>query len=124
MRYMRTLIMMGCCMAMAGTIYADSAGINPVQLRCEYLSNPMAIGVSAPRLCWRLEATEGAGRGAAQSAYQILVASTAEKLTANTGDLWDSGQVTDSESLHRPAAGAALSSRQRAFWKVLPSPWA
>ena len=34
-----------------------------------------------------------ARRGAKQTAYQVLVASTPEKLAADQGDLWDSGEV-------------------------------
>lgn len=116
--YGRNWIMMGCCMAMAGTACAAGAGVKAVQLCCEYLSNPLAVGLSTPRLSWRLEASDTGARGARQTAYQILAASSAEKLVADTGDLWDSGKVEDGESLHHPYQGPALAARQRVFWKV------
>jgi hypothetical protein len=59
-------------------------------LRCEYLSDPLGIDVPQPRLSWRIES---ATRGEMQTAYQVLVASTPEKLAADQGDLWESGKV-------------------------------
>ena len=50
-------------------------------LRPEYLSNPLGLGETQPRLSWKLKAAPGfeAERGLTQSAYQIFVASTKEK---------------------------------------------
>ncbi len=59
-------------------------------LRCEYRVDPLGIDVLQPRLSWEMH---DARRGAAQTAYQVLVATTPEKLAADQGDLWDSGRV-------------------------------
>ena len=85
------------------------------RLRCEYLENPLGIDAKSPRLSWIVESEQ---RGAKQTAYRILVASTPEKLAAEEGDLWDSGKVVSSESVLIPCAGQALMSRQRCHWKV------
>jgi len=61
-----------------------------LRLRCELLTNPEGIDATAPRLSWELS---GAARGLEQTAYQVLVASSFEKLAAE-GDLWNSGQIT------------------------------
>tara|TARA_B100000809_G_scaffold54621_1_gene50276 strand:+ start:6360 stop:9275 length:2916 start_codon:yes stop_codon:yes gene_type:complete len=53
-----------------------------------------------------------------QSAYQILVASTQEKLDQNNGDLWDSGQVRGTSSINNYYKGTALQKGTRYFWKV------
>lgn len=82
---------------------------------CEMLTNPMGIDAIKPRFAWQIVANE---RNVMQTAYQILVASTPEKLTANEGDLWDSGKVNNEESIYVPYNGIALKSRMRAFWKV------
>lgn len=84
-------------------------------LRCEYRTNPLGIDTLQPRLSWKLQAS---GRGRAQSAYQILVASSPESLHEGKGDLWDSGKVESSQSLHVPYAGAVLTSGQACWWKV------
>ena len=67
-------------------------------LRCEYLVNPVGIDASSPRLSWEICGKyEGgnlkADRGLRQGAYRILVASSAELLKQNQGDLWDTGKV-------------------------------
>ena len=46
-------------------------------------------------------------RGARQTAYQVLVASSPEKLAADQGDLWDSGRVATDQSTQVVYAGAA-----------------
>ena len=92
-----------------------SAELTTGQLRCEYLAAPLGLDATAPRLSWQLNSTE---RGSRQSAYQILVASTPERLAQNQGDLWDSGQVPGAESLQVAYAGQSLSSRQICYWKV------
>ena len=55
-------------------------------LRCEYLTNPLGIDVTRPRLSWVLESYT---RGQFQTAYRILVASSEENINKNIGDLWD-----------------------------------
>ncbi|MDQ7947679.1 MAG: family 78 glycoside hydrolase catalytic domain, partial [Pedobacter sp.] len=82
---------------------------------CEMLMNPLGIDVVSPRFGWQLVAN---GRNVQQTAYQVLVASTAEKLAANDGDLWNSGKVNASSSLFVRYHGKALTSRMRCFWKV------
>ena len=59
-------------------------------LRCECFINPLGIDVTKPCLSWVIESGQ---RGEIETAYQVLVASTAESLTADKGDLWDSGKV-------------------------------
>jgi alpha-L-rhamnosidase len=89
--------------------------ILPIQLRCEHLTNPLGIDAPQPRLSWILESTE---RGQRQTAYQILVASTPERLADDQGDLWDSGKVSSDQSIYVAYAGKHLNSGQRAYWKV------
>ena len=96
----------------ATALFAD---LKVEKLRCEYLANPMAVHETAPRLSWTLSSND---LGAKQSAYRILVASTAEKLAANQGDVWDSGKVISEENALIPYAGPALPSKQDCHWKV------
>tara|TARA_R110002049_G_scaffold27321_2_gene94203 strand:- start:390305 stop:395161 length:4857 start_codon:yes stop_codon:yes gene_type:complete len=94
---------------------AIASGIAPVQLRCEYLDNPVGIDETTPRLSWRLESDQ---RAQSQSAYQIRVASTIEALDAGEDDLWDSGKIESNESLHIVYQGRPLESRQHCHWCV------
>lgn len=91
------------------------AGVNPAQLKCEYLTNPLGVEARRPRLSWVLESSE---RGQVQTAYQILVAGSLERLKADQADLWDSGRVASSQSVHVLYDGKPLTSGMRAWWKV------
>ena len=96
-------------------------------LRCEHQRDPLGIDERQPRLSWVLESGE---RGQAQTAYQVLVASTRAGLDRDRGDLWDSGRVADPGSGEVVYAGRPLASRTACHWKVRawdqegrPSPW-
>src|ERR1019366_9640387 len=65
-------------------------------LKCEYRVNPLGLDTPQPRLSWLLESPQ---RGARQTAYQVLAATTTELLAKGNGDLWDSGKVSSSASL-------------------------
>ena len=84
----------------------------PVELRCNFLANPLGLHDQAPRLSWRL-ATDGR-RGARQSAYQVRVSSKKN----GPADLWDSGRVSSDETANLAYAGKALASARRAWWTV------
>ncbi|WP_168735514.1 alpha-L-rhamnosidase [Cohnella fermenti] len=123
------------------------ASLQAVRLRTEYLDNPLGIDATAPRLGWRLTeagglADAGGRRGAAQSAYRIVAASSADRLAGdgenaedaenagNQWDLWDSGVVASTESQHIVYGGVPLFSGQQVFWKARvwdergePGPW-
>ncbi len=93
------------------TLLAGSLG----HLRCEYLENPLGVDIVHPRLSWQITSSK---RGEAQTAYQIMVASSSKKLVADKGDLWDSGRVDSDQSIQVPYSGQALTSHQQCFWKV------
>ena len=54
-----------------------------------------------------------------QQNYRIIVATTAENAQKGIGDLWDSGVVPSSQMLYIPYAGKELTSRDKAYWKVI-----
>ncbi|MBU0611375.1 MAG: hypothetical protein KKI08_26080, partial [Armatimonadetes bacterium] len=56
-------------------------------------------------------------KGLAQSAYQVLVASSQVKLDTNEGDLWDTGVIAGEETAV-VYAGAELGDQTTYFWKV------
>ena len=89
--------------------------ITPTQLTCEYAPNPLSIDTLQPRFNWLLESDR---RNQSQSAYQILVASSAENLRAGRGDKWDSGKVNADRSVNVAYAGGSLSSEESCCWQV------
>ena len=84
----------------------------PTSLRCEYLEDPMGIDVKQPRFSWVLEHTQ---RGQRQSAFHLIVSSESP---ADTGDMWDSGEVESADSTVT-YAGSALSDYTTYYWKVM-----
>lgn len=95
------------------TLFASGASIQ--DLRCEYLTNPAGIDVVNPRLSWIIESTH---RGERQTAYEVLVASSADKLAKNHGDLWNSGKVESDQTTQLEYSGKPLLSGSQCFWKV------
>jgi alpha-L-rhamnosidase len=83
--------------------------------RCEYLVNPLGVHEPTPRLSWIVESPR---RGERQTACQVLVASSAERLAKDQGDLWDSGKVAAEDNAQVAYAGQPLASRQACFWKA------
>lgn len=83
-------------------------------LRCEGRIDPLGIESAAPILSWNIA---GEGRGITQAAYQVLAATTPDRLREGAADLWDSGRVA-SNAMRIPYAGRALESAARAYWTV------
>ena len=64
-----------------------------MRLRCEYLTNPLGIDVATPRLSWVLQASRPKERGPKQTAYEVLVASSPERLSVGRADLRDTARL-------------------------------
>ena len=103
------------CVQGATAPAAAPGSLAPVQLRCEYLVNPLGIDAARPRLGWVLESGE---RAQCQTAYQIRVAPGADLLTQDGGTVWDSGRVDSAEQNQIEYGGPALQSHQQCFWSV------
>lgn len=91
--------------------------ILPVELKCGFRVNPIGVDVSNPDLSWTIQANPNA-RGVRQTAYQVLVASSAELLTPEKADLWNSGEVRSDCMGQIRYAGKALVSTEYCCWKV------
>lgn len=96
-----------------------------VDLKVAHQTAPLGMDDAKPLLSWKMAGVE---TGLAQSAYQILVASSESKLAPAAADLWDSGKVksTDTGIIY---AGKGLPSSAWVHWKVrtwygdAPSEW-
>jgi hypothetical protein len=87
----------------------------PVNLTVDHLENPLGLDNMSPRFSWQHDERRPDFR---QTAWQIMVASSYEKLQKDDADVWDSGKIMSSQSLHIPFNGAPLLSGQQYFWKV------
>ncbi len=93
----------------------NKSSVTITKLTCEYLTDPLGIDETKPRLSWQLKSGQ---REQKQTAYQLLVASSSEKLQKNIGDLWDSGKLKTDQSIHVEYDGRELESRMHCYWKV------
>jgi alpha-L-rhamnosidase len=103
------------CTTVMIVLLAAAASATPVHLRCEYLQNPLGIDTVSPRLSWQ---SDNIARNWTQTAYEVLVASSAEKLSGGNADVWDSGKTESSESVGISYRGPELESRKRYYWRV------
>ncbi len=97
------------------TVKMASAALTPVQLRCEYLIDPSVIDAMHPRLSW-VNITEAGERNQQQTAWQVRVAASREKLT--DPDLWDSHKIYSHQATRIQYKGKGLVSRQECWWQV------
>ncbi|WP_262286789.1 glycoside hydrolase family 78 protein [Micromonospora sp. MA102] len=94
------------------------AGAGPLAVgrpRTEYADHPLGTDVAQPRFSWTGTAP---GHGATQSAYQVLVATSPDRLTSDTADVWDSGRVVSPRSVGVAYDGPRLAPRTRYHWTV------
>jgi hypothetical protein len=89
--------------------------ISAEHLRCEMAENPLAVNTNQPRLSWQIVSQKS---NVTQLAYQILVASSEEKLQQNEGDIWNSGKVVSNKNLQIKYSGTPLKTETKYFWKV------
>lgn len=80
-----------------------------LDLRTEYLREPIGIAAARPRLSWRIE---GGGRDLAQASYRIRAAA------ADGSPLWDSGVREGGASIDIPYDGPTPDAMQRIHWDV------
>jgi alpha-L-rhamnosidase len=106
----KTGLLIACCIC-----FGVAGAVTVKNLRTESLVSPEGIDVVRPALSWVIAASE---RNVAQTAYQVLVASSPEKLAADNADLWNSGRVESDRSVKVAYNGVALKSGERCFWKV------
>src|SRR6266852_6141586 len=87
----------------------------PVELRVDNLKTPLGIDDPAPRFSWQLR---DSARGALQTAYELMVASTTAALMQGKADVWTSGHIDSSQSMNVAYKGPAEVPGKRYYWRV------
>ncbi len=95
---------------------AERSPLVPVELRCDWMADPLGVDSAPPRLSWQLQGD--GSRGLRQSAWQVLTSSSRDGLERDQGDVWDSGRVPSGAQVHVPYGGRPLRSAEQVFWKV------
>lgn len=86
----------------------------PVNLKCEYLINPLGIDAAHPRLSWILDDER---KGAKQTAYQVFVGTDSVEVSQNKGSIWDS-EIIHSETQLIVYHGKPLLPFTKYYWSV------
>ncbi len=87
----------------------------PTGLTVDSLVQPLGIDSPKPLLGWKLQDPTS---GAAQTAYRVVVSTHRNANGTLTGDVWDSGRVLSTQSLHIAYAGKDLRASTRYYWQV------
>ncbi|MEP7052231.1 MAG: hypothetical protein ABJB12_17835, partial [Pseudomonadota bacterium] len=103
----------------SGSITDPDSGspLAPTGLITELTSHPELARLTdtTPELTWIVNS---AGLNERQTAYRVLVASSAQQLAAGTGDVWDSGKTASAASVDVPYGGKPLTANASYFWQV------
>ncbi|HYJ37557.1 MAG TPA: alpha-L-rhamnosidase N-terminal domain-containing protein, partial [Chitinophagaceae bacterium] len=96
------------------SIYQRSS-LQPDNLRCEYLVDPLGIETANPRLSWTFVSNE---RNQVQSAYEIIVGDSRSAVEKSIGNCWLTGKINTNKHLHIQYKGKPLKSFTRYYWRV------
>ena len=96
-------------------VFSSNGQITVDKLTCERTQNSLTINPNQVRFSWELASKK---ENTSQKSYQILVATSEEKLQKNQADIWDSGKVTSDKSQLISYNGNSLKSETKYFWKV------
>ena len=83
-------------------------------LQCEHLVNPIGIDSLHPRLSW---AMDDAAKGAAQTAYRIIVGTDSAAVSHQAGNTWDSKKLAGNLGMARMGAGK-IAPFTKYYWSV------
>lgn len=92
-----------------------SRTMTTLNLRVEFLENPLGIDIPDPNFSWNIESEQ---RGIFQSAYQIQLVDAIENFTEPSTKMWDTGKVASPKSFNIIYAGKPLSPFCSYYWRV------
>lgn len=100
------------CLSPFSSILAQSFKI--VNLKTEYLQNPIGIDNPAPRFTWQMQDSRN---GAKQASFRILVDTDSLALTKADGKLWNTGWIKSDHQL-LIYSGQLLKPFTKYFWRI------
>ncbi len=96
----------------------DGTNLEPLQISkisCDYIETANETGSIIPRFSWIATSPL---RGVTQTAYQIVSATTPERLRKGSYDSWNSGKVVSGQTLHIPYGGKVLIRNKPCYFRV------
>ncbi|MEJ7588882.1 MAG: family 78 glycoside hydrolase catalytic domain [Ferruginibacter sp.] len=95
--------------------YGVAAPLLPGKLTCEYMSNPLGIDTKTPRFSWTSNSAE---RNQLQSGFEIIVSDNFKMIRQGKGNLWSTGKIASSQSVHLEYGGSPLKSFTKYYWRI------
>jgi alpha-L-rhamnosidase len=95
--------------------FSASAQLQVTSLTTDYKTNPMGIDNPEPQLSWILESEL---ENTMQASYEIRSAASLSDLKKEDKQIWNTGMVESSQSIHIKYQGPPLKSHQRVYWQV------
>ena len=92
-----------------------SAQLHVGSLTADYKTNPVGIDNPVPKLSWIIQSDQN---NTMQASYEIRAAQDPSDLAKAKKQVWNSGKVASSQSVHIKYDGQALNSYQRVYWQV------
>ncbi len=111
---MKTIFLFALCTFIIVFFNNSPAQVIPVNLKSEYLENPIGIDTKNPRLSWQIVSGP---QGVMQQSFQILVDTDSATVVRGEGGIWDSGEVSSS-TIPVVYKGKELQPFTCYFWKV------
>jgi hypothetical protein len=85
------------------------------RLLCENKVNPLGVALQSLRFSWELASTQN---NRYQTAWQLVISSSPEKLDAGIFDIYNSGKIGSRQSILNEYKGEALHSAETYFWSA------
>ena len=89
--------------------------LQPAGLTCEYLKNPLGIGIKMPRLGWNFITTQ---RNQFQTAFEIVVRDNEKNFKSGNGNVWTTGKINSTQNIQLAYGGKPLQPFTRYYWQV------
>ena len=96
-------------------VVSVSAQLQVSSLTADYKTDPLGIDNPAPKLSWIIQSDQN---NIMQASYEIRAAQVPADLAKAKKQIWNSGKVASSQSVHIKYDGQALKSYQRVYWQV------
>lgn len=95
--------------------FCQQAPVGVANLKVGGLANMKGLDNPHPILSWQILSQK---RGVVQNAFEILVAGSSEKISANIGDVWSSQKIVSNQSINVAYPLSNLSGGKDYYWKV------
>lgn len=88
---------------------------NTINLKCEYIVNPLGIDETHPRFTWQMA---DARQGAEQTAYELFLGTDSVGVANRRGNVWNSGKISSDINLVK-YPDDSLKPFSRYYWSVI-----